>query len=164
MWESVWGGYQPQTWCNGIISTPQVTQKSKSEANFVGIMIQGCIHMTLRQQPMPQTLCISLLWMYQAIWGGYQPQPSCFSIISTPQVNLTFQIWGQLVRCNGIRVQPYALEATYEWLKQFIYVQYGCMQQSEVDISLKHNVVVSFSLLKWTWIPKSGGNLAGVTV
>ncbi len=36
------------------------------------------------------------------------------------------------------------------------------MKQSELDISLKHDVLMMFSLLKWTWIPKSGANFAGV--
>ncbi len=63
-------------------------------------------------------------------------------------IELTSQIWGQLGRCNGIRVQPYALEIAYQWLKHFVYVYYGCMNQSEVDISLKHDVMASFSLLK----------------
>ncbi len=79
-------------------------------------------------------------------------------------MSLTSHIWGQLGRCNSIRVQPYALETAYQWLKHFLYVYYGCMKQSEVDISLKHDVVASFPLLKWTWISKSGASLDGVTV
>ena len=35
------------------------------------------------------------------------------------------------------------------------------MKQSEVDISLKHDVMMMFSLLKLPWLPKSGANLAG---
>ena len=31
-------------------------------------------------------------------------------IISTPQVTQNPQIWGQLGQCNGISVQPYAIE------------------------------------------------------
>jgi hypothetical protein len=61
---------------------------------------------------------------------------------------LTFQIWGQLGRCNGIRVLPCILETAYQWLKHFVYVYYGCMNQSEVDISLKHDIMASFPLLK----------------
>jgi len=38
------------------------------------------------------------------------------------------------------------------------------MKWFEVDVSLNHEVVASFLLLKWTWIPKSGGNLASVMV
>ncbi len=61
---------------------------------------------------------------------------------------LTSQMWGQLGRCNGIRVEPYALETAYPWLKHFVHVYYGCMKQSEVDISLNHDVMASFPLLK----------------
>ena len=32
-----------------------------------------------------------------------------YGIMFTPQVTPTFQIWGQLGQCNGIRVQAYAL-------------------------------------------------------
>ncbi len=63
-------------------------------------------------------------------------------------IESTSQIWGQLGRCNRIGVQPYALETAYKWLKNFVYVYYGCMNQSEVDISLKHDIMASFSLLK----------------
>ncbi len=74
------------------------------------------------------------------------------------------QIWGQLGRCNGIRVQLFALETADQWLKHFVYVLYGCMKQSEVDIHLNHDVMTSFLLHKWTWLLKSGANLASVTV
>ena len=63
---------------------------------------------------------------------------------------LTSQIWAQLGQCNDTRVQPYALETAYQWLKHFLYVYYRCMTQSEVDISLKHDVMASFLLLKLT--------------
>ncbi len=61
---------------------------------------------------------------------------------------LTSQIWGQLGQCNSIRVPPYALETAYQWLKYFVYVYFGCMKQSEENISLKHDVMASFLLLK----------------
>ncbi len=47
--------------------------------------------------------------MYEVVWGGYQPQPWQNDIIFTPQVNLNPKNWGQLGRCNGIKVHPYAL-------------------------------------------------------
>ncbi len=114
--------------------------------------------------PMSQTLCICLIWMYKVVWVAYWPYTWCYGIISTPQVNLNPQIWGQLGQCNGIRVQPYALETAYQCHPHFVYVWYGCMKWSEVDVSLNHEVVASFPLLKWTWITKSGGNLASVMV
>jgi hypothetical protein len=49
--------------------------------------------------PMDQTLCICLLWMYEVIWGRYQPQPWCYGIIFTPQKTLASHNWGQLCQC-----------------------------------------------------------------
>ena len=113
--------------------------------------------------PMAQTLCICLLWMYEVVWGRYRPQPWHHSIISTSPVNLNPQIWGH-GRFKGIWVHRYAIEIAYKWLKHFLYVLYGCMKWSDEDFSLNYDVLASFSLLKWTWIPKSGANLAGVMV
>ncbi len=45
--------------------------------------------------------------MYDMVWSVYRPQPWGCVIIFTPQGTLTSQIWGQLGRCNGIRVHPY---------------------------------------------------------
>ncbi len=45
MWEAVWGGYQHQPWCNGIILTQKVTQNSKIGGNLGlcnGIMVHPC--------------------------------------------------------------------------------------------------------------------------
>ena len=61
---------------------------------------------------------------------------------------LVNKIWCQLGRCNGVRVHPRALETAYQWLKPFVYVKYGCMKRSEIDISLSHDVMTSFSLHK----------------
>ena len=82
----------------------------------------------------------------------------------SPQATKNSQIWGQLGRYSSIRVHPHALETAYQWLKHFVYVYHGCMKWSVVSISLKHDVVASFPLHKWTWIPKSGVNLTSVTV
>ncbi len=114
--------------------------------------------------PMAQTLCLCLVWMYEVVWGGYKPQTWRNDIIFTPKVTLTSQIWGQLGRCHGVRVQPYTLETAYQGLKHFVYVEYGCMKQSEVDISLNHDVMASFSLHKGPKILISWANLVGVTV
>jgi hypothetical protein len=88
---------------------------------------------------MAQTLYICLMWMYEAVWSEYQPQPWCFCNIFTPQVTLSPQIWGQLGQCNGIRVQPCVLETAYQMLKHFVHVWWGYGKQSEVDISLSLN-------------------------
>jgi len=38
------------------------------------------------------------------------------------------------------------------------------MKRSEAGIALIHEVMTSFSLLKWPWHTKSGANLANVTI
>ncbi len=113
---------------------------------------------------MTQTLIICLPWMYEVVWGGCQPQPWHYGITSTPQVTLSPKILGQPGHCNGIKVPPYALETAYQRLKHFECVCYGCLNQSEVDISLNHDIMASFSLCEWPWVPKSGANLASVMV
>ena len=57
-----------------------------------------------------------------------------------------------------MRVHPNALETAQQWLKHFVYFYYGCRKQSEVDDSLKHDVLVSFPLSEQHKIPKSGAN------
>jgi hypothetical protein len=101
--------------------------------------------------------------MYEEVWGGYQPQPWGYDVIFTPQVTLTYQIWGQLGLCNSMRVQPYSLETAYQ-CSIFIYIEYGCMKRFEVAIGLCRDIMTSFSLLKWRWHPISEANLACVTV
>jgi hypothetical protein len=72
-------------------------------------------------------------------------------IISTPQLTIDpkSQNCGQPVGlCNDIRVHSYALETAYLYIKKLLYVIYGCEKQSEVDISLNHHAMASFSLHK----------------
>jgi hypothetical protein len=58
-------------------------------------------------------------------------------------------------------VHPNAIETAYQWLKHVIYVACGCGKWYEVDLSLNHDVMTSFTIHKHTRIPKSGANLAG---
>ena len=104
------------------------------------------------------------------VWSGLR-----WTLVSTPwtkwfcstpqQASPNPQIWRQLGRYNGIsiRVHPYDPSTACQWLNHCVYGNYGYMKWSEVDISLNHDVMTSFSLHKWTWLPKSGTNLAGVT-
>ncbi len=60
--------------------------------------------------------------MWEAVWGGYQPQPWYNGIISTPQVTQNSRIEGNLGLCNGMRMHPYALGTAYKYLKHLVYV------------------------------------------
>ena len=128
------------------------------------VTAQWCPHIPMRQHNNGLNTCICLIWMFEVVWGGYQHQSWRNDITFTPQGTLTSQIWGQLGQCKCIRVLPYSLETAYQWLKHFVYIQYGCLKWSEVDISLNYDVMTSFLLHKCPWLPKSGVNLAGVMV
>ncbi len=52
-------------------------------------------------------------------------------------------------------VHSYALETAYLYLTHLLYVIHGCEKQPEVDISLNHHTMSSFSLHKLPRNPKS---------
>jgi hypothetical protein len=76
-------------------------------------------------------------------------------IISTPQLTKNPKIGGNLGLCNGIRVHSYAFKTAYLYLKDLVYIIYGCEKQSEVDISLNHHATASISLHKLPRNPNS---------
>ncbi len=121
MHEAVWGRHRPHPWCCGIISTPQVTLTSQIWGQLGWCNGMGAHMCPWDSITIAQTLRICQIWMYEVVWGGYQPQPWRNDIISTPQVIMSPQIWGRLGWCNGIMVHPYALETAYQLLKHFSY-------------------------------------------
>jgi hypothetical protein len=95
MWEVIWDRCQPQTWCNGIIVTPQVTEFQNiwgQLGQWNGIRVHTYPWDSI---PKVQTLCIFLIWMWEADWVGWQPQTWHNGIIYTPQVKNS-QIWVNL--------------------------------------------------------------------
>jgi hypothetical protein len=50
----------------------------KSQAKLACVMVKGCTQ--------PQTHCMCLVWMWEAVWGGCEPPLWWNGIISTPQV------------------------------------------------------------------------------
>ncbi len=100
--------------------------------------------------PMAQTLCLCLIWMYEAVWGGHLPQAWRYGIISTPQVNLNPQIWGQLCRCNGIRVQPYALLRQHTIGSNILYM-------SNMDVWSSLRQISASNMMLWHQFHTSSG-------
>ena len=94
---------------------------------------------------MAQTLfiCIRIcqIWMYEKVWGWYQPQPWCNDIIFTPQATQNSQIWGQLGRCNGIRVHPCAIETAYQWLTH--------LHMSNIDVGSGLRWMLASNMTLW---------------
>jgi hypothetical protein len=86
MREAVWVGGQPQPWCNDIMLTPHVTQNPpKKQEVWVWLCKAATVCLWTAYQ-CAQTLCICLIWMREAVWGGGQPQPWCNDIMLTPHV------------------------------------------------------------------------------
>ena len=77
MQETVWGGYQPQQWHYATILTPQVTQNPKIWAKQCGYQFEfeAATICPWTAYQCAQTLCICLMWIQEAVWGGCQPQP-----------------------------------------------------------------------------------------
>ncbi len=89
MYEEVWGGYRPQTWGYDVIFTPQVALTYQIWGQLVPCNSMGATVCIWDSIPMLKTLYICLIWMYEDVWGGYQPQPWGYDVIFTPQVTLT---------------------------------------------------------------------------
>ncbi len=149
MYEVVWSGHQPHPWHCGIISTPQVNLNPQ-----IWRQLGRC--KGIRVQPYALETAYPCLKHFGYVYYGCMQRSKIDISLKHEFMALTSQIWGQLCRCNGIRVHPYALGTAYQWLKHFAYVYYGCMKQSEVDISLKHDVVASFPLLRTEQLKKLG--------
>ena len=111
--------------------------------------------MPSRQHTMAQTLCKYLNGCTEwsevdislnhdlMIWHHFHPTSN------DPE----FPIWGQLGRCNGIRVHPYVNETAHQGQKHFVYVKYGCMKWFKDDVycQLNYDAIASFPSHNWPW-------------
>jgi hypothetical protein len=64
------------------------------------------------------------------------------------------------LRSNSVRVHSYAYLPHGKVLNHFIYVHYGCGEQSAIIYSLNHNIMASFPLDSNQELPKSDPALA----
>ena len=73
-----------------------------------------------------QALCICLIWVFEVVWSGYQPQPYRCGIIITPQVNLNAQIGGQLAQSKRLLIR-HSIPTTFyyktEHFRWFFYLK-----------------------------------------
>ncbi len=139
---------------------------SKSGVNLASVTVYGCRHMPWEGIPMAQTLCIPLIRIWEAVWGGYRPQRWRNGAIFTLHKRPRFPKSG--ANLAGVMVQG----CTHLPLKQhtncsntlymFTMDVWSGLKWISVDISLSYDVMTVFALLKWPWLPKSGANLAGV--
>ena len=93
-----------------IISTSQVNLNPQNlGTTWLVYWYKGATICPWERIPIAQTFFVCLIWMYEVVWGGYQPQPWKCAIISTPQVDLNPQNRGQLGQCNykGATIRPW---------------------------------------------------------
>ncbi len=74
-----------------------------------------------------QTLCICLMWMWEAVWGSWQQWHH--GIILTPQVTQNPKIWPKYGGHNCLRLLTYAHGQHMNVLKHFVYVYRRCRKQ-----------------------------------
>ena len=158
MYEVIRGGDQPQQLHHSIIFTPQVTHTSPNLAPTwpVERCCKKGAHICPRDSiPMAQPLCKYLNGCTEwsevdislnhdlMIWHHFHPTSN------DPE----FPIWGQLGRCNGIRVHPYVNETAHQGQKHFVYVSYGCMKWFKDDVycQLNYDAIASFLSHNWPW-------------
>ena len=104
-------------------------------------------------------VCLNTSYMYTMDVGSNQRWSIASTMTSWNHSHLivtqNFQNPTQLWECYGIRVHLYAYVTHWKVLKHFIYVQYGCGEQSAGVYSLNHDIMASFLLDSHQDLPKS---------
>ncbi len=87
----------------------------------VGITIEGYYCMPIDSISMCSNTYLCLMWMQEAVWGGYQHQPWHNCIILTPQLQVTTypKIWSKYSGYNYVRLLPYAYGQHINKLQHF---------------------------------------------
>ena len=120
---------------------------STSGVNLAGVMVDGCTH------------CIHLVSILETVWGGSQPQTWPNYIIFThstsdpgfTNLGSTWPVWTVTVLgCTQMPLRQHANGSNT------LYVQYEFGKQYEVDLSLNHDVMTSFTIHKWPDFPNLG--------
>jgi hypothetical protein len=156
------GGSQPQTWPNDIIFTPQVTWIPKSGVNLAGVNCNGIrVHPNALETAylwLKHVICP--IWIWEAVWGGSQPQPWCYDIIHNPQVT-----W---IHKSGANWPVTWYVCTHMALRQhtssssntlyMVHVDMGCGKWYEMDLSfnfmtLWHCSYSTRDLNSQIWVP-----------
>ncbi len=70
-----------------------------------------------------KTLCIHPIWMWDAVWSCFQPQPWHHSIIHVQSYPIFLNSGPHLHKCYSVRVHPYGPSQHIKVLKHFVYIQ-----------------------------------------
>ncbi len=102
--------------------------------------------------------------MWEAVWGGFQPQPWRNDIILAPRVSQNPKNWAKKCGYNSLRLLPYAHGQRINVLKCFVHVLCGFRKQFEVTVSLNHGVLTSCWLHTLSRTTTSDSSSVGITV
>ncbi len=153
MWEAVWGGCQPQPWCNDIIMTAHKWPRApKSEPSRVDTNCVRLLCYTSGQHSNVLKHFVYLCWKQfeVAVSLNHDAMPS-FQLYKWPRTPKSEP--SRVGNC--VRLLPYAYGQHINVFKHFVYIQYRCRKQFEVAVSLNHDVMTLFQLHKWPRTPKS---------
>ncbi len=111
-----------------------------------------------------KTLCIHMVWMWDAIWSCLLPQPWNHNTIwHRPYLKLP-KIHPHLHKYNSVRVHPYVHPQHIKVLKHFLYIWYGCRLPSETVCYLNHDTTTTFTLTHTPIFHKFTPTCTGITM
>ena len=143
MLDAVCGGLEPQPWHYNIARAQPCPNFPKIHPQLQGKGAPICPSTAYQGA---KTLCIQMIWMWDTVNGGLQPQPWHHNIIQAQPYSIFPKIHPHLHMYYGIRVHPYAHPQHLKVLKHFVYIQYGCGIQSMGVGSLSHDTTTSYRL------------------
>jgi hypothetical protein len=143
MWDTVCGGLEPQPWHYNIARAQPCPNFPKIHPQLQGKGRPICPSTAYQGA---KTRCIQMIWMWDTVNGGLQPQPWHHNIIQAQPYPIFPKIHPHLHMYYGIRVHPYAHPQLIKVLKHFAYIQYGCGIQSMGVCSLNHDTTTSYRL------------------
>ena len=118
MWDAVCGGLEPQPWHYSIARAQPCPNFPKINPQLQGKGAPICPSTAYQGA---KTLCIQMIWMWDTVNGGLQPQPWHLNIIQTQPYSVFPKIHPHLHMYCGIRVHPYAHPQHLKVLKLFVY-------------------------------------------
>ncbi len=86
-----------------------------------------------------QTLCICLIWLWEAVWGGCQPQPWSNDIILTPQVTQYYWVTRQNQKQERNFTIAWGMGGILQPILICEAINYVCMLVSKCANSHYHN-------------------------
>ncbi len=102
-----------------------------------------------------------MIWMWDALYGGLEPQPWPYNIVRAWPYIIFPKIQPHLYKHNSVRVHQYAHPQLIKVLKHFVYKWYECGMQSMGVCNLNHDITTLLGLSHALNFQKSPPQLQG---